>query len=292
MANDKEKGNDSKKNGAWLRKRQAARVVAAIIVVIALLGAIAASCYGLRQFLLIKNPHFICRTLDYQPTPNFTAKRVQTILEEMGEAKGCILGHSNLLQLDIRAIREKLLSYPTVRSIKVRRILPGTLKLELKERIPFAMLSSSGQTLDALIDSEGYVFQPTANAIPQGNLPLITKVKGVRKIPLGEQCNEPAIKAALAFLEQTSSNMQIKGAEFTTVAIVLNYDLERLEAHITGVPGNRIFAKDTVVFAPFDANTMDTVMKNFYGILARKIKDGETLSRVDLTVGKNIPTLK
>ncbi len=291
MANDKGKGNDSKKDGALLRKRQAARVVAAIIVVLALLGAIAASCYGLRQFLLIKNPHFICRTLDYQPTPNFTAKRVQTILEEMGEAKGCILGHSNLLTLDIRAIREKLLSYPTVRDVKISRIMPGTLKLELKERIPFAILSS-GKTLDMLIDNDGYTFQPSASAGINGNLPVIINVKAIRKIPYGEQCNEPAIKAALAFLEQTSTNMQIKGAEFTTVAIVLNYDLERLEAHITGVPGNKIFAKDTVICAPFDASGMENVMKNFYGILARKIKDGETLSFADMTVGKNIPTIK
>ena len=292
MANVKEKGNDSKKDGALLRKRQAARIVAAIIVIIVLLGAIVASCYGLRQFLLLKNPHFICRTLDYQPTPNFTTKRVKTILEEMGEAKGCILGHSNLLQVDIRAIREKLLSYPTVRYVKISRIMPGTLKLELKERIPFAILSS-GKTLDALIDNEGYPFPPsTANAGINGNLPVISNVKAVRKIPFGEQCNEPAIRAALAFLEQTATNMQIKGAEFTTVAIVLNYDLERLEAHITGVPGNKIFAKDTVICAPFDASVMENVMKNFYGIIARKIKDGETLSCADLTVGKNVPTLK
>lgn len=287
MANEK----DSKKNEAWLKKRQAARVVAAIIVVLVIFGALVASCYGLKQFLLNKNPHFICRTLDYQPTANFPAKRVQTVLEEMGEAKGCILGHSNLLQLDIRAIRDKLLTYPTVRSVKVRRILPGTLKLELTERIPFAILSS-GKTMDALIDADGYVFQPSGNAGINGILPVITNVKAVRKIPLGEQCNEPAIKAALAFLEQTASNMQIKGAEFTTVAIVLNYDLERLEAHITGVPGNRIFAKDTVVCTPFDAEAMEGIMKNFYGIIARKIKDGETLSFADMTVGKNIPTLK
>ena len=289
MANDKEKENNSKKDGAWLRKRQAARIVAAIIVVIALLGAIAASCYGLRQFLLIKNPHFICRTLDYQPTPNFTTKRVQTILEEMGEAKGCIMGRSNLLQLDISAIREKLLSYPSVRGVKVRRILPGTLKIELSERIPFAILSA-GNVVDALIDSEGYVFPLASLASIPGNLPCITNVKGAKKLPFGEPCNEPAIKAALAFLENTTGDTQIKGAEFTTVAIVLNYELERMECHIKGVPGNKIYSKDTVVFAPFDAELINTAIKKFYHILALKIQNGETLSSVDLTQEVRIPT--
>ena len=56
MESEKESRKD-----AGVLKTSTARITAAILVMVLALVLVVAVCYGLRYFLLVSNPHFICK---------------------------------------------------------------------------------------------------------------------------------------------------------------------------------------------------------------------------------------
>lgn len=284
-------GKENIKNVNRLQKRKIARIVCVVLVLILLLGTVIGSYWGLRRFLLTENPHFLCRNIDFEPTAHFSLKDIQTRLEELGEEKGCVLSRTNILKLDMEGIRKHFLKYSVVRNVEIRRIMPGTVKIVIEERKPVATLGSEGK-VEALIDRDGVVFSYYPERLALTNLPFITMIRGMNKMPRGEKCNDRAVRAALTLIETVASHAPVRGAEFVPRTIVLNYELQRLECYISGIPGNRIFAKRTVVCVPFDAGRIPDAMDRFYTILALKIKNGETISFADVTLEKNVNTMK
>lgn len=275
----------------WFKSRAVARIVAVVLVLVAMCAVLVSAGYALKRFLLTDNPHFLCRNIDFEPTPHFSLKGMQTLLEEMGDEKGCILSRSNLLKVDIAGIQKRLASYPIVRNVAVSRVMPGTLKIEMTERMPFAFISN-GKKIDALIDRDGVVYPYYDMRGVPGTLPYIMNVRNVKRLPFGEVTQDKPLLAALAFMENAYTHSQVKGAEFEPNIIMLNYELERLECHIKGIPGNKIFAEDTVICVPFEAEHMADAMDRLYTILALKIKGGETISFADVTLEKNVNTLQ
>ena len=54
-------------------------------------------------------------------------------------ASGLVTGRSSLLFLDVDATRERLKTNPWIADATVRKLLPGQLRIEIKERTPFAL---------------------------------------------------------------------------------------------------------------------------------------------------------
>jgi cell division protein FtsQ len=81
-----------------------------------------------------------------------------------------ISDHSSLLFLDAGRARARLLSNPWIADATVLKLYPDRLRIEIRERKPFALWQKDGRI--ALIDSEGTVLETTAP--PRfANLPMV-----------------------------------------------------------------------------------------------------------------------
>ncbi len=103
---------------------------------------------GVRQSMafLTENPQYAITAIEI-PAPAFLTS------DEVAALSGARLG-DNLLRLPIRDIRKKLLEHPNIREASVTRLLPSTLRIEIKEREPMAQISIGK---NYLVDEEGAV---------------------------------------------------------------------------------------------------------------------------------------
>jgi len=92
---------------------------------------------------------------------------------------GNLSENTNLFAVDIQQVRKDLESVPLVKSVEVRRQLPGTLEVRVRERVALAQLQNKHYGLPLAIDNEGYVLGPSART---PNLPMVTgfSYKGLR----------------------------------------------------------------------------------------------------------------
>ena len=88
-----------------------------------------------------------------------------------GDSISISVGSTNLFSLDLEKIRLKLERVPEVESVKVRRILPNTLSVNITERTPAAVLGKRGAFL--LVDQEGIVIRRSRCLKITGMLPVI-----------------------------------------------------------------------------------------------------------------------
>lgn len=92
-----------------------------------------------------------------------------------------------MTQLDLEAVRQKLLRYGWIADAHVSRRLPDTLLIDIVERAPAAVWQDNGQL--TLIDKDGVLLEPVkAEAMP--DLPLV--------IGPGADREEPGYQALLA----------------------------------------------------------------------------------------------
>jgi cell division protein FtsQ len=83
---------------------------------------------------------------------------------------------TNLFDLDLAEIGAVVLRNPWVREVKVRRVLPGTVRISLSERQPAAMALIGEVT--HIVDSTGYVIGP-ADTGAFGKLPALVGLEGL-----------------------------------------------------------------------------------------------------------------
>ncbi len=94
--------------------------------------------------------------------------RMPEIKEEIhGFLEGKRLG--NILLLDIGLLQEKFTAHRWIKEVRVRKILPSTLKIEIKERTPAALLKQGHLYM---IDDEG-VFLEKIEQGEKVNLPIL-----------------------------------------------------------------------------------------------------------------------
>jgi len=75
----------------------------------------------------------------------------------------------NLVLLDIHTLKKSLLTHPWIKDVHVRKSFPSTVRIEIKERIPFALMESEALYL---IDREGVKLQKVDPEHP-GSYPLL-----------------------------------------------------------------------------------------------------------------------
>ena len=81
-----------------------------------------------------------------------------------------ITDHSSLLFLDASRGRARLLTNPWIAEATVLKLYPDRLRIEIKERLPFALWQKDGRV--SLIAADGTVLEATAPS-RFGNLPLV-----------------------------------------------------------------------------------------------------------------------
>jgi cell division protein FtsQ len=115
-----------------------------------------------------------------------------TTKENILKAAG-IRDTSNLASLDLLRIRDKILENPFIKDVQLTRDPPKTLRVDVIERKPIAMLLNV-QTRDWLLDEDGFVLP--ASAMPTvHDLPVITGVNdGVRELTPGAKELMPGVR--------------------------------------------------------------------------------------------------
>lgn len=91
--------------------------------------------------------------------------------EEIVSLAGVKLGES-LLKIDLQHVAEQLEKNPWVEKLKVRRRFPGTLSIEITERVPVAVVNMGYLYY---LDSKGEIFKPLTGG-DRLNFPVITGI--------------------------------------------------------------------------------------------------------------------
>ena len=112
----------------------------------------------------------------------------------------------NILLCDISNLQRQLRSNPWVRDARIQKVFPATLKIEIEERQPLALLEKDGL---ALVDAEGTALERPAAADSWPGLPVVRDEAGFRdnfwvKWRAAAACLAaltPAERARLAVLE-------------------------------------------------------------------------------------------
>lgn len=133
-----------------------------------------------------------------------TAQRPEVREEIQRIMEGKNLG--NILLLDISHLQDVLSAHRWVKEVRIRKILPSTLEVEIKERIPFALLKKDRMV--HLIDREGVLLERVENE-SRFDLPLLTdrgnfEKNYKEKLSLAWECLEslsPAEKEEMAVLD-------------------------------------------------------------------------------------------
>lgn len=132
------------------------------------------------------SPRFAASHLIYTPTSHLSAERVAAL---MGIEEG-----TNILSLDLPALEAKIAGDRWVAAVTVKRELPDTLRVEVVEHEPAAIL-----LLDRfyLIDRQGRPFKRLGPG-ERGELPIIT---GIDRAALLAGAAAPRIERALAAMD-------------------------------------------------------------------------------------------
>jgi cell division protein FtsQ len=85
----------------------------------------------------------------------FTGNRHLT--DDELEALACINGNESLITISNKQVSQNLLKSPWIRSVSVRKEIPGTLSLTIEEAMPFALLDMNGHLF--LVDEKGKLLE-------------------------------------------------------------------------------------------------------------------------------------
>jgi hypothetical protein len=132
--------------------------------VLLVLGTACATAYGGYR-LALSSSQFALQKLDVS-----TSRRVSE--RQLLERAGITLGQ-NLLGVDVHAAEERLLGDPWIRSVRLVRQLPHTLRVELVEREALALASLDGDLF--VVGADGEPFKAWQAGDPT-DLPVLTGV--------------------------------------------------------------------------------------------------------------------
>jgi cell division septal protein FtsQ len=168
---------------------------------------------------------------------HFTLNRVEVVTNGRLErpqvlAATGVRERSNLLEYDLKSIREKALALPQVESVEVERILPDALRITLRERVPVAWISclpagwrARTATSGLLVDQDGQLFRCESLAPDLLGLAVIELVDAAGLAP---GANLPAgnARAALELITDLNRSNDATLPRLSEVAVRNGYALE------------------------------------------------------------------
>lgn len=150
------------------RWRRSAKVVAHFaklgMGVVLVLGTAGATAFGGYR-LALSSPQFALEDIELKSASHFSER-------EILDAAGMRLGE-NLLALDLRTAEQRLVQNPWVRSVRLARRLPHTLRVDLIEREAVALASLDGAVF--LVGPDGEPFKAWSQGDVE-DLPVLTGV--------------------------------------------------------------------------------------------------------------------
>ncbi len=193
------------------------RVAIVVLTLLALVGAFVSLFFFGKEALFAGNKHFILRNVVVK-SEGWWNDKVGDLLEIVNskplarsERSGAPtmelkIGETNLFALELKPIRESLKSKaPSIESVELRRILPDTLRFDIIERIPRAILFDEKSGI--VVDGDGFVMPKRLCVNLDKALPVIWGFDKTSpsppKIRMGKQLEQ--IKPALDLISVLDS---------------------------------------------------------------------------------------
>ena len=270
-----------------------------IIITIVFLAVICVMIPIFRKKFLIENPDLFIKHINVTETTNYTGPAneldsasqskigkkisVYTILSEIGVE----IDNNNIIELDIRKIRERLEEEAILKQIEVRKILPDTLDIRFAERIPQARIYAGSNT--CYIDKDGIVLpprHPNGTILKYENATVVTNISGIQnpdELQAGKKVNDKYLLAALSLIDK----IQTHPDNFFKIKQVQIYkEGEMLILEAISFPSTEIFMPECkFTFPIFD---MDKAIVELFHLAAQVKKDPKfkstTIRNVDLTI--------
>lgn len=248
-----------------------------LLCLFAIVLAILACVYSYRS-LYTGNNLFTLSRIDVVGADELLDKEIRAETERMGIRPF----ESHLPGLDIKTLREKLLANSRVSDVKLRRLFPGTLQIEVSARVPVAILHfpKSARRQELLIDQEGMVLPRDARANAE-SLPTVIGINPKLQLVPGEQCQDKAILAFLTFLKE--SRLRPEGSHYEVMNVKLD---DRNGRMILTLEASGVFRNGAKMVMPIDnvSQEMDRVKV----VVELRLQANETISYINAEY-QNIP---
>lgn len=147
-------------------KKPHIRIAFSVSIIVIFLTILGVSFVGIKRSLFSRNEHFTIKQVLIKGSVSWEAREVQIL--QYGKIK---LGETNLFSVDIRKLREKIISLPSVENASVSRKLPDILIINIEERIPRVAFNFHGRRWYA--DEKGVVFSAASYGKIKRDLPLL-----------------------------------------------------------------------------------------------------------------------
>jgi cell division septal protein FtsQ len=203
--------------------------------------------------------------------------------EEIQQTVGVTRGE-NVLAIDLPTVRDRLRLHPRIEDATVERVLPGTLRLNIREREPVArinVLSAQGLTVNYLLDESGHALlplQPSRRnreaAEAESALPMIVGSTGTDFSP-GRATALPDVLAALRFLDAFDASEMAGLTEILSVDLSNRGVLQAVTSHGSLVT--------------FRLEEFNRQLRDWHRIWQRGAEMGHVIGTLDLAVSRNIP---
>lgn len=193
------KKTDSKKKSKAVNskeKQKFTRIIIVLLIICFSLVAIAFACWGVSQVLFTKNKHLILRRVELV---GMESRRCNALIKYLK----LNLYKDNLYDIDIAAIRRKIEKISYIKSARIYRVLPDTLKIEITQRVPIAYLFRYGAKW--VIDEDAVVMNKKYCMKLKYSLPVINGFK-YERLRSGEKLS--GLKQAIDLIKLTTYEFQ------------------------------------------------------------------------------------
>ena len=264
----------------WLRS-----LLALVVAIVALvLGSWLGGGFALNR-LVYENESFAVTEMDYRTDGIISENQLQ-------DWGGVTVG-DNLLSLDLLRIKRNIELTPRVKMASVERILPDTLQVRVKERVPMAQIwvwqrggeGPGGYDCVRLqVDESGHVMPPIAGrsvVVPEHqaewSLPVIAgiELKTLRSLAPGREAELPQLKAALQLVREYRRSSLAGEIDLR----VVDLSQPRILRVTTGDGGQVDLAPDR----------LSQQFSRWARIRAHGEKYGFAIETMDLSVTNNVP---
>jgi hypothetical protein len=176
-----------------LARRKVWRAAAVLGIMCLIIAVFVVLFFLMRKALFHENPHFKLSRMEIINGSYWKGKE-RLLSARIGVAPG-----HNLFNVDYRLLRQKIESIPGIEKAEVVRILPDKLRIKVVERIPRAVLYNPAGWL--VVDEKGVVIPRLESAV-HSNLPVITRLPGMRMLRPGDKVEEllPAVDLIMTTL--------------------------------------------------------------------------------------------
>ena len=250
------KPSQTKKSVSIPNDKGKGRAIVGLLIILALL--IAALAYSMRvcwRKFYIENPELNVQEIIVTETQNYSGPKVDgkvsihTILSELGVETDL---NNNIIDLDIRQIRERLEQEPILKNIEVRKIMPHTLSISFDERTPQAVVFCGRKS--CYIDQDAIVLPLRHNDDTQmkydtTGLPIITAVQNPDALTPGQHVTDKFIDASLDLLRKIQTHPGNKYLKIKQIQISSQDEL--LITTVTPLPASNVFASVTIGMGDF-----------------------------------------